>query len=126
MNGHWEEFFGKVEELHATDHPHNYRMLIQQIISWSSDGEERFDSFLRLHVRNRVQGVIEAMSSSSASACALALVDLQQQLVKKAGWIFGWMGRTTIEEAFDQALRDHPDFHDVAKAQVSALCQLFK
>ena len=41
MNGHWEEFFGKVEELHATDHPHNYRMLIQQIISWSSDGQQQ-------------------------------------------------------------------------------------
>jgi len=41
MNGHWEEFFGKVEELHATDHPHNYRMLIQQIISWSSDGRQQ-------------------------------------------------------------------------------------
>ena len=27
---HWEELIGKVEELlHATDHPHNYRMLIQ-------------------------------------------------------------------------------------------------
>jgi len=33
MNGHWEELIGKVEELlHATDHPHNYHMLIQQII----------------------------------------------------------------------------------------------
>jgi len=116
MNGHWEEFFGKVEKLHVTDHPHNYCMLIQQIISWSSDGEERFDSFLRLHLRKCVQGMIEAMSSSSASGCAFALVDLQQQLVKKAGWIFGWMGCTTIEEAFDQALRDYPDFHDVAKA----------
>ena len=41
MNGHWEEFFGKVEELHVTDHPHNYRMLIQQIISWSSDGRQQ-------------------------------------------------------------------------------------
>ena len=41
MNGHWEEFFGKVEELHATDHPHNYHMLIQQIISWSSDGQQQ-------------------------------------------------------------------------------------
>ena len=40
MNGHWEELFGKVEELlHATDHPDNYRMLIQEIIRWSSDGE---------------------------------------------------------------------------------------
>ena len=30
MNGHWEELFGKLEELlHATDNPHNYRMLIQ-------------------------------------------------------------------------------------------------
>ena len=30
MNGYWEELIGKVEELlHATDHPHNYRMHIQ-------------------------------------------------------------------------------------------------
>jgi len=73
-----------------------------------------------------VQGVIEAMSSSSASGCALALVDLQQQLVKKAGWIFGWMGRTTIEEAFDQALSDHSDLCHAVNAQVSVLCQSFK
>ena len=50
MNGHWEELFGKVEELlHATDHPDDYRMLIQEIIRWSSDGRQRLESFLRLH-----------------------------------------------------------------------------
>ena len=76
MNGHLEELFGKVEELHVTDHPDNYRMLIQQIISWSSDGRQHLKSFLRLHVIECVQGVIEAMSSSSASGCASALVDL--------------------------------------------------
>jgi len=51
MNGHWEALFGKVEELlHATHDPHNYCMLIQQIIEWSSDGEQRLESFLKLHV----------------------------------------------------------------------------
>ena len=120
MNGHWEELIGKVEELlHATDHPHNYRMLIQQIISWSSDGEERFDSFLRLHVRKRVQGVIEAMSSSSASGCASTLVDLRQQLVDRAEWIYGWMGRSIVDKAFEQVLRDYPDLRNAVKAQVS-------
>jgi len=50
-NGHWEELFGKAEEfLHATDHPDNYRRLIQQIILSSSDGFQRLNSFLRLHV----------------------------------------------------------------------------
>ena len=55
MNGHWEELFGKVEELlHATNHPgNNYRMLIQQIIQYSSDGEHCLESFLKLHVRKR-------------------------------------------------------------------------
>jgi len=77
MNGHWEELIGKVEELlHATDDPDNYCMHIRPIIHFSSDGEQRFESFLRPHVIKRVQGVIEAMSSSSASGCALALVDL--------------------------------------------------
>jgi len=39
MNGHWEEFYGKVEELlHATDNPHNYDMHIEAIIKYSSDG----------------------------------------------------------------------------------------
>ena len=56
MNGHWEELFGKEEELFdATDHPHNYRMHIA--------------SFLKLHV---IKCVIEAMSSSGASGCASA------------------------------------------------------
>jgi len=33
MNGHWEELFGKVEELlHATDDPDNYHMLIKSMI----------------------------------------------------------------------------------------------
>ena len=51
MNGHWEELIGRVEELlHATDDPDNYRMLIQPIISWSSDGEQRLVSFFNLHV----------------------------------------------------------------------------
>ena len=53
MNGHWEELFGKVEELlHATDDPENYRMLIQQIIQFSSDGRQRLKSFLKLHVQS--------------------------------------------------------------------------
>jgi len=85
MNGHWEELFGKVEELlHATDDPDNYHMHIKAIISWSSDGRQYFKSFLRLHMRKRVQGVIKVMSSLSASGCALALVDLRQRLVDRA------------------------------------------
>jgi len=51
MNGHWEELIGKVEELlHATDDPDNYRMLIQQIIRYTSDGRQRLKSFLKLHI----------------------------------------------------------------------------
>ena len=52
MHGHWE--FGKVEELlHATDHPdNNYRILIQHIIQYTSDGQQQFESFLRLHVNH--------------------------------------------------------------------------
>ena len=45
MNGHWEELFGKLEELlHATDDPDNYRMHIQYIIHFSSDGLQRLKS----------------------------------------------------------------------------------
>ena len=87
MNGHWEELIGKVEELlHATDDPDNYHVLIQPR---SSDGQQQFESFLRLYVIKCVQGVIKTTSSSSASGCALALVDLQQRLVDKAEWIYG-------------------------------------
>ena len=127
MNGHWEELFGKVEELlHATDDPDNYHVHIQHIIPWSS-GRQRLESFLRLHVRKRVQGVIEAMSSSSASGCALALVDLQQRLVDKAGWIFEWINSYSIvNKAFEEVLRDYPDLRDAVNAQVSVLCQSFK
>ena len=127
MNGHWEELIGKGEELlDATDDPDNYRMHIRHIISWSSDGRQRLKSFLRPHVRKRVQGVIEAMSSSSASGCASALVDLQQQLVDRAEWIYGRMGRSIVDKAFEQVLRDYPDLRDAVKAQVSVLCQSFK
>jgi len=126
MNGHWEELFGKVEKLlDATDDPDNYHVHIRAIIDWSSDGLQRLKSFLRLHVTKRVQGVIEAMSSSSASGCALALVDLRQQLVKKAEWIFRWMGHSIVDEAFEQVLRDHPDLRNAVNAQVSVLCQSF-
>jgi len=125
MNGHWEEFFGKGEELFdATDDPDNYHVHIQEIIRWSFDGRQHFESFLRLHVRKRVLGVIEAMSSSSASGCALALVDLRQRLRDRAEWIFGH--RLIVNEVFDQVLRDHPDLHHAVKAQVSVLCQSFK
>jgi len=67
---------------------------------------------LRLHVRKRVQGVIEAMSSSGTSG---TLVDIQQQLVKKAEWICGGTS-TIVNEAFDQVLSDYPDLHDVVNA----------
>jgi len=82
-----------------------------------------FDTLLM--VDSSVQGVIEAMSSSSASGCASTLVDLQQQLVDKAGWICGGTD-TIVNEPFDQVLRDHPHLHDAVKAQVSVLCQSFK
>ena len=51
MNGHWEELIGKVEELlHATDDPDNYYVLIRLIIQYTSDGLQRLESFLKLHV----------------------------------------------------------------------------
>ena len=125
MNGHWEELIGKVEELlHATDDTDNYRMLIQQIIRYTSDGRQRLNSFLRPHVRKRVQEVIEAMSSSSASGCASTLVNLQQQLGDRAEWIYG--RRLIVDEAFEEVLRDYPDLRDAVNAQVSVLCQSFK
>jgi len=124
MNGHWEELFGKLEELlHATDDPDNYHVWIQLIIQFNSDGRRRLESFLWLHVIKCVQDVIEAMSSLGASGCASALVDLQR-LVDRAKWM--WMDRSIVDEAFDQALRDHPDLRDAVKAQVSVLCQSFK
>jgi len=127
MNGHWEEFFGKVEELlHATDDLDNYRMLIQHIIRSTSDGRQRLKSLLRTHVIECVQGVIEAMSSSSASGCASALVDLQRQLADRAEWIYGWMDRSIVDKAFEEVLRDYPDLRDAVNAQVSVLCQSFK
>ena len=74
-----------------------------------------------------VQGVIEAMSSSSASGCASALVDLQQQLVDRVEWIFEWINSYSIvDEAFEEVLRDYPDLRDAVEAQVSVLCQSFK
>ena len=119
MNGHWEALFGKVEELlHATHDPHNYRMLIQRIIERSSDGEQRLESFLRPHVIECVQGVIEAMSSSSASGCASTLVGLRQRLVDRTDWIYV-DADTIVDEAFEEALSDHPDLRDAVNAQVS-------
>ena len=127
MNGHWEELIGKVEELlHATDDPDNYHVLIQPR---SSDGQQQFESFLRLYVIKCVQGVIKTTSSSSASGCALALVDLQQRLGDGAWRIAPdrWMNsRSTVHEAFEEVLSNHPDLQDAVKAQVSILCQSFK
>ena len=101
MNGHWEELIGKAEELlHATDHPDNYCRLIQQIILSSSDSFQRLNDFLRLHLIKCVYSVIETMSSSSTSGCASTLVDLQQQLVDRAEWIYGGTD-TIVNEAFD-------------------------
>ena len=129
MNGHWEELIGKVEELlHATDDPDNYRMHIQYIIHFSSDGLQRLKSILKLHVRKRVQGVIEAMSSSGMSGCASTLVNLQQQqLADRAWWIYGWINpRPIVNRVFNQVLSDHPDLRHAVNAQVSILCQSFK
>jgi len=68
MNGYLEELIGKVEELlHATDDPDNYRMHIQYIIQFSSDGLQRL----------KREGVCRL--SSSASGCASTLVDLQTE-----------------------------------------------
>jgi len=128
MNGHWEELIGKVEELlHATHDPDNYRMHIRVIMLSSSDGRQRLESFLKLHVIKCVQDMIEAMSSSSASGCASALVDLRQRLVDRAKWICRWINsRLIVNEAFEQVLSDHSDLRHAAKAQVSVLCQSFK
>ena len=127
MNGHWEGLIGKVEELlHATDDPDKYHMLIQHIIRYSSNGLQRLESFLRLHVIKCVQEVIKAMSSDGASGCASALVDLQQRLGDRVEWIFEWMVRSIVDEAFEEVLRDHPDLRHAIKAQVSVLCQSFK
>ena len=90
----------------------------------SSDGEQRLESFLRLHVRKRVQSVIKAMSSSGASGCASTLVDLQRRLADRAKWIVPcrWINsRSIVDGAFDQVLRDHPDLRDAVNAQVSVL-----
>ena len=74
----------------------------------------------------RVQGVIKTMSSLSVSGCASTLVGFQQQLVKRADWIYPYVwsyenkpmnSRSIVNEAFDQALRDHPDL-DAVNAQV--------
>ena len=122
-NGHWEELFGKVEELFdATDDPDNYHVHIEAIIRHTSDGRQHFESFLRPHVIKCVQGVIEAMSSSSASGCALALVDLRQRLGDGAWRIVPdrWMNfRSIVNKAFEEVLSDYPDLHDAVKAQVN-------
>ena len=123
MNGHWEGLVGKVEELlHATNHPdNNYRMLIQQIIQYSSDGEQCLESCTWESVGGTWTG------SSSVSGCASTLVDLQQRLGDRAWWIYGWINRRPIvNRVFNQVLRDHPDLHDAVNAQVSILCQSFK
>jgi len=70
-----------------------------------------------------VLGVIEAMSSSSASGCASALLDLQQRLGNRAKWIYRWINpRSIVNEAFEKVLRDHPDLRDAVNAQVSVFC----
>ena len=59
MNGHWEELFGKVEELlDAADNPDNYRMHIQQIIRSSSDGRRQLETFLGCTGHDRLDVVI--------------------------------------------------------------------
>jgi len=129
MNGHWEKLIRKGEELlHATNDPDNYCMHIRRIIQYSSDGLQRLESLLRPHVIKCVRGVIEAMSSSSASGCASALVDLRQRLGNRAEWIYPYEwdyegrfmnSRSIVVEAFDQVLSDHPDLRNAVNAQVS-------
>ena len=36
------------------------------------------------------------------------------------------MGGSIVNEVFEEVLQDHLDLHDIVKAQVSVLCQLFK
>ena len=36
------------------------------------------------------------------------------------------MGRSTVDEAFEEVLRDYPDLRDAVNAQLSVLCQSFK
>ena len=113
MNGHWEGLVGKVEELlHATNHPdNNYRMLIQQIIQYSSDGEQCLESCTWESVGGTWTG------SSSVSGCASTLVDLQQRLGDRAWWIYGWINRRPIvNRVFNQVLRDHPDLRHAVNA----------
>ena len=77
---------------------------------------------------NWVTGFIDgegSFMSSSASGCASALVDLRQRLGDRAEWIYRWMGRSIVDEAFEQVLRDYPDLYEAVKAQVSVLCQSF-
>jgi len=119
MNGHWEELIGKVEELlHATDDPDYYCMHIRAIIQYSSDGRQRLKSFLRLHVIKRVQS-----RRFECEWLCTTLVDFQQQLVKRADWIYPYVwsyenrpmnSRSIVNEAFDQALSDL----DAVNAQV--------
>ncbi len=70
------------------------------------------------------QGVIEAMSSSSASGCTLALVDLQQQLVDRTEWIYE-DADTIVGETFEEVLQNYPHLCDTV-IEVSVLCQSFK
>ena len=35
------------------------------------------------------------------------------------------MGRSIVDEAFEEVLRDYPDLRDAVKVQVSVLCQSF-
>ena len=124
MNGHWEELFGKGEELlHATHDPDNYHMHIRRIIRHTSDGRQRLKSLLRPHVIKCVQGLIKVMSSSSASGCALAFVDLEQRLRDRVEWIYPhkWdyegrsKSRSIVDEAFEEVLRDRPDLRNAVK-----------
>ena len=93
----------------------------------SSDKLQYLKIFLRLHVIKYVQEVIEAMLLSSASGCASALVDLQQQLANSTEWIYRWINPCSIvNEAFEKVLQDYPDFCNAVNAQVSVLCQLYK
>ena len=83
----------------------------------SFDKLQHLKIFLRLHVIKCVQEVIEAMLSSSASGCASALVDLQQQLANSVEWIYKWINPCSIvNEAFEKVLQDYPDFCNAVNA----------
>ena len=107
--------------------PGNLSLVIYCYRTRGRSHHERTWHIQRLSQERHVQGVIEAMSSSSASGCPSTLVDLQQWLADRAWWIYGWINpHPIVNRVFNQVVRDHPDLHHAVNAQVSIWCQSFK